>query len=211
MVEPDRGLSVIIPHVVHDIYAGKLDPGERQKLGEMRAFYEGSGDSQVFDEIQRLRAEVGTLEGWKAAKERTRQELAATPDDILEQLLERFAPFIKNLPPGSSRGHFMRDGVYLTAIFQDPDIQSADAVEVFVGMLAGMYHDIGTSVAERYHEAKRFSAHAEVGAHLFGEISKSLLGENLIKLTQYAIVAHTHYRGDRTVTKDGETSVVFLN
>lgn len=177
---------------------------DKVKLREIGSFYENAGDQIVFDHMEMLKREVGEIEGWKTTKELARKELAQVPDDILEQLLERFTPFIQSLPPGHSRGHFLRDSAYLTAIFQDPEIHNFDAVEVFVGMLGGVYHDVGNSVVGRYDEQRRLSGHAEVGAHLFGVTAKDLLGENLIKLTQLVIAGHTHYTKERTVSAHGE-------
>lgn len=205
MPEPLEPIASQPKNIINEIYSGSLSEQEKQRIYEIGKFYDGEGDPLAFDEVQALRNEIGSIEGWKAAKEKARQELAEVPDDVLEKLLERFAPLIKNLPPGHSRGHFLRDSAYLTSIFQDLDVQNYDAVEVLVGMLGGMYHDIGNSVIGRYDEPRRFSGHAEVGAHLFGLMAKDVLGENLVKMTQLAISAHTHYTKDRTVVKNGET------
>jgi len=193
------------PKIVQEIYRGSLSEPESQRILELRNYYAGEGDIVVYNDIQRLRQEVGTIEGWKQTKEKAREELKQVPGDILEKLLERFSPLIKNLPAGHSRGHFLRDTAYLTAIFQDNEISEHDSVEVFVGMVGGMYHDIGNSVADRYDEAKRFSGHAEIGSDIFGRTATGLLGENLIKMSKLVIAGHTHYLRDRIMTKGEQT------
>lgn len=190
--------------VIKGIYENPLSSSEKRVVDEKIKFYE-TGDREVFDTIQKVREEIGTIEGWKDVKEKARKELAEVPSDVLETLLEKFAPFTKNLPAGHSKGHFLRDTVNLSMIFQDPSIEEYDAVEIFVGMLGGMYHDIGNSVVDRYAEPRRFSGHAEIGAHLFGSVSGELIGENLRKMAQLAIAGHTHYTKDRVIEKDGES------
>lgn len=193
--------------LVQDIYAGVKSPEDQKKITDMKDFYE-KNDGVVVGEIEQLRTEVGSIEGWKQTKEKAKQELESVPPDVLERILKQFAPFIKNLPAGHSRGHFLRDTSYLSLIMHDTSVSNNDPVEIFVGLLGGMYHDIGNSVVDRYQEAKRFSGHAEIGAHLFGEVSKGLIGDNLRKLAQLTIAGHTHYLKDRTVVKGQETRTV---
>jgi hypothetical protein len=126
---------------------------------------------------------------------------------VLEQLLGRFSPYIRNLPTGHGKGHLLRDLVNLTTILQDPDISKYDSVEIFVGMIGGAFHDIGNSVITRHDEPQRFSGHAEVGAYLFGEVAADLLPENLRKMVQLSIAAHTHYLRPITITKGDESRV----
>lgn len=193
--------------LIQDIYTGVKSSEEQKLISGMKEFYERN-DTVVVGEIEQLRAELGNIEGWKSTKEKAKQELESVPSDVLERILKEFSPFIKNLPAGHSRGHFLRDTSYLSLIMHDSSIVNSDLVEIFVGLLGGMYHDIGNSVVDRYQEAKRFSGHAEIGAHLFGEVSKGLIGDNLRKMAQLAIAGHTHYLKDRTVTKGTETKTV---
>lgn len=193
--------------LVQDIYTGIRTPEDQKRISDMKEFYE-KNDTAVVGQIEQLRTEIGTIEGWKQTKEKAKQELESVPPDVLERILKQFSPFIKNLPSGHSRGHFLRDTSYLSLIMHDLSVANNDPVEIFVGLLGGMYHDIGNSVVDRYQEAKRFSGHAEIGAHLFGEVSKGLIGDNLRKLAQLAIAGHTHYLKDRTVVKGAETRTV---
>lgn len=159
-------------------------------------------DVQVFDHIYSVRDELErgyeTAEGWKEIKSLARQELSSLPNDAISMLYERFAPFIKALPSGHGEGHFARDLVNFTTLMADPQAKQlyGDEVEVAVGVFAGLFHDIGNSVVKRYDDAIRSAGHAEVGAYLFGEIAKDILPPNVLKLTQYAIAAHTHYPKD---------------
>ena len=94
--------------LVQDIYAGVKSPEDQKKITDMKDFYE-KNDGVVVGEIEQLRTEVGSIEGWKQTKEKAKQELESDPPDVLERILKQFAPFIKNLPAGHSRGHFLRD------------------------------------------------------------------------------------------------------
>lgn len=202
--QESRGMLPARTEVVREIYSNPLSTEDKKIVGERVKFYE-TGDEEVFDKVEKLREEVGAIEGWKKTKEKARDELGSVPSDVLERILERFSPFIKNLPAGHSKGHFLRDTVNLSMAFQDPSLANYDATEVFVGMFGAMFHDIGNSVVDRYAEQKRFSGHAEIGAHLFGEVSKGLIGDNLQKMVMLAIAGHTHYTKDRIVEKNGET------
>lgn len=203
---PEEQRSLVPPRteVVKEIYTNSVSSADKKVIDERAKFYE-TGDTQVFDSIQALREEVGTLDGWKKTKEKAQTEMSEVPPDVLESVLERFSPFIKNLPAGHSKGHFLRDTVNLSMAFQDSSIADYDATEVLVGLFGAMFHDIGNSVVDRYQEQKRFSGHAEVGAHLFGEVSKGLMGDSLRKMVMLAIAGHTHYTKDIVVTKEGES------
>jgi len=160
------------------------------------------GGVQLYEELRSSLQELDTDEGWKSVKEEARKELTQLPDSILETLLKRFSPYIKNLPAGHSKGHLFRDAIHLTGMFQDPSlqVQKIDEVELFTGIMAGMFHDIGNSIVNRYDDAKRLGAHAEVGSVLFGKIVGDILPPQLTKLSQYAIAAHTHYPSSQDVT-----------
>lgn len=116
---------------------------------------------------------------------------------------------METLPGGHSKNHVYRDFVNSLVINQDPWVKTLDDVEKFVGVIGGTFHDIGNSVVERYEETKRFAGHAEAGAFLFGKIAEDLLPPNLLKLSQFAIAAHTHYTRDigikRTVNGEEKT------
>lgn len=157
-------------------------------------------DEVVFESIQQLRTEVEPIDKWRAVKELARDELKDLPDNILEQLQEKFDPFIKVLPRGHGQGHVHRDFLHLATILADPELQTKDPVELIVGIIAGAYHDIGNSVVERYEDNIHAAAHAEVGAYLFGEIAGDSIPVHLTKLIQLAIAAHTKYK-QRTVKK----------
>lgn len=165
-------------------------------------------DLAVYENIASLRQEVEGQENWIKTKELAKQELERVPDDIFPRLFERLKPYLNTLPGGHSRKHVDRDFINSLLINQDPWVRNLDDVEKFVGVIGGTFHDIGNSVVGRYEETKRFAAHAETGAFLFGKIAQDLLPSNLLKLSQYAIAAHTHYTRDievkKTVNGEGE-------
>lgn len=179
-------------------------PKERPKnLQEYRQFFSSSeNDLAVFNSVDRLRKDVENLENWRETKKLAQQEIAGLPQYIMSVLINRFSIFADNLPAGHSRGHFERDLISSIIFQQDSYVGSLDNAERLVGILGGTFHDIGNSVVNRHEETKRFCSHAEVSAYLFGEIAKDIVPENLIKLVQFSIAAHTHYLKEIPVEVD---------
>ncbi|MBI4096599.1 MAG: hypothetical protein HY425_02670 [Candidatus Levybacteria bacterium] len=168
--------------------------GGPKNLQEYKQFFSSpENDLTAFHSVDKLRGDVESLRNWGKTKVLAEQEIADLPQDIMHILIDRFSAFIDNLPAGHSRGHFERDLISSIIFQQDPYVGSLDAVERLVGILGGTFHDIGNSVVNRHEETKRFCSHAEVSAYLFGEIAKDIIPENLMKLTQFSIAAHTHY------------------
>lgn len=167
-------------------------------------------DLAVYQNIFSLRQEVEKPEDWIKTKELAKQELKDIPEDIVPKLFERLEPYLNALPSGFSKKHITRGLVNSLIISQDPWVKNLDAAERFIGIIGGTFSDIGTSVVGRYGEAKRFSGHAEAGAFLFGQITEDLLPPNLLKLSQLAIAAHTHYTKNIEIkrTVDGKEEVI---
>lgn len=164
-------------------------------------FADDAVDEYVYDKIDNLRDQLEFIEHWKERKIKAHKEIDEIPANILGKLLAKFLPFITHLPTGHGPGHLSRDLIHLTTILHDEYIQQQDPVEVLVGLLAGIFHDIGNAVVERYDEPNHFAGHAEVGAYLFGMLAKDILPENILKLTQFAIASHTNYLKDIVITK----------
>ncbi|MCL5019076.1 MAG: HD domain-containing protein [Patescibacteria group bacterium] len=171
-----------------------------------RNYFQGEGDKKTFFWGESLRNGVEPLHKWIEVKEEAKRELQELPSDVIPKILGELGPYMELMPTGHSKGHANRDFISSMIALKDPEIEKMDDVEKIVGVLAGTFHDIGNSVVNRYEEPKRFAGHAEVGAYLFGELSKDLIPPNLLKLTQYAIAAHTHYIKDIVVTKREEDS-----
>jgi hypothetical protein len=182
-----------------------------KKPKEWSEFIESVGDEVVYFETQVLRHQVESIVDWKRTKEKAGKEVDSISADVIEQLLEEFVDFINELPAGHGRGHLYRDVVGITSLLHDPSLCSYDSVEVLVGILGGMFHDIGNSVVERYAERRNYSGHAEVGAYLFGVKASHLIPPHLLRLIQFVIAAHTHYLQDFVVVKKGKafTRVVY--
>lgn len=164
-------------------------------------------DFYVYEKINLLRQAVVSPENWIRTKELAKQELANVPENVIPQIFERLQPYLETLPGGHSKNHVNRDFISSVVFSNDPWVDNLDSVEKFVGIMGGTFHDIGNSVINRYEETKRFAGHAETGAFLFGEIAKDLLPPNLLKLSQFAITAHTHYTKDIPVTREGKTVI----
>ncbi len=181
-------------------------PSPNNEVIAWRKYFENDlADDATFVYIENLRAEVESLAQWKETKAKAHKELTDIPTTILDILIKRFAPFIKELPTGHGPGHLSRDLINLSIILQDPYIQQQSFVEIFVAILAGIFHDIGNAVIARYDEPDRFTGHAEVGAYLFGQLAGDIIPPNLLKLIQFAISSHTNYLKDLPITKEEGT------
>lgn len=188
-----------------DIMKGELSEQDKTMLKEKRTFYESlKGDESTIDAVNGLIAEVEPIDKWREVARKARVEIETLPPDILERVFKKATPYIKNLPAGHGKGHFLRDTINATLLLQDPAMSTYPPEEVMSGILAAMYHDIGNSVVNRYEEMNRFAAHGEVGAHLFGDIAKDVIPPNLLKMTQLSIAGHTHYRTDAVILRDSE-------
>ncbi|MBI4980240.1 hypothetical protein HZC30_01630 [Candidatus Woesearchaeota archaeon] len=113
--------------------------------------------------------------------------------------------------PGHSLGHLSRDYAHALTLVENLD---ADPKHLFIGGVAGVLHDVGNALVERFAESGRVVRHAEAGALLLGEafnykkINPLLdVGLNDAKriLMSYAVAAHTHYtRASEVKCADGE-------
>lgn len=162
-------------------------------------------DDATFVYIENLRAEVESLSQWKETKVKAQKELFDISISLLDILIKRFAPFIKQLSTCHGVGHLSRDLINLSIILKDPVMPQQPLVEIFVALIAGIFHDIGNAVIERYDESSRFAGHAEVGAYLFGQIAGDMIPPNILKLIQFAISSHTNYLQDIAITKEEGT------
>lgn len=104
---------------------------------------------------------------------------------------------IEKCPPGHDRGHIVRDilaGIVLA--LNDPFIKAAAfKSEIWAGIMAAAFHDIGNSIVFRYHDRKNKCGHGEIGAWLFFQIANEIdsMHRNIYLLAAHAIAAHTHY------------------
>ena len=162
-------------------------------------------DYVIYQYIENLRSEVEQIEDYRKIKAKAKMEIEALPDNAIAQLFQKALPFINALPTAHSKGHCARDLVNLTVILHDPKTISYDDMEIIVGILAGIFHDIGNSIIERDEENERFTLHAEVSAWIFGKLAKNIIPPNILKLTQFAIAAHTNFETLRKKTKSGIT------
>lgn len=190
--------------MVEDV--GKQTPQKDGKIptnvAEWRNYLSSpEADLAVYKNIVSLRQEVEKPEDWIRTKELAKRELQSVPENTIPSIFERLKPYLETLPGGHSKNHVYRDFINSLLINQDPWVKSLDDVEKFVGVMGGTFHDIGNSVVGRYEETKRFAGHAEAGAFLFGKMAEDLLPPNLLKLSQFAIAAHTHYTRDIEIKK----------
>ncbi len=190
--------------VVAEIFLYGLTPKEREDVKDVQTKIidpSDLGGQKLEQDLRQELSELDTPEGYEETKRLARGELRLLPPDFLEQILEHFKELVKNLPAGHSKGHFLRDTINLLGILRDPKFdEKIDEVELLVGIVAGVFHDIGNSIVDRYKDKSRIGAHAEVGAVVFGKYAKGVIPPNLTKLIKYAIAAHTNYSRDGNVT-----------
>lgn len=97
--------------------------------------------------------------------------------------------------PGHGPGHMARDAANAVSLLSKIE---ADPRHIFIGLMAGVLHDVGCALVDRYADKTRAIRHAEVGAILIDNVL--CLNHSTIELSQaerqlicYAIAAHTHY------------------
>lgn len=118
-------------------------------------------------------------------------------------LLSKVDSAVRKGSPGHDFGHSRRDVLAALALASDKNVQTYQPAEIVAGMIAGMFHDLGTSFVARYKDNEWVAGHAEDGAYRFYTMTEGgLLEENLRLLVSYAIASHTHYLKD-IPCKDG--------
>ncbi len=177
----------------------QLAISNKEKIDSLREFtVSPDGQETMINFVESLRSEVGNRSGWEAVCRQAEAEISLYPvtDEVLNKLNQSFSVFIDRMPPGHDRGHLSRDllaSLYLYGSTRNNISYKSDAT---AGLLAGIYHDIGTAIIPRYQDNKYGAGHAETGSYLFWQISEGLIDENTRKLACYAIAAHTHYLND---------------
>lgn len=96
------------------------------------------------------------------------------------------------IEPGHGVGHLIRDYVNAVNLLSHFEARPAD---IFVGIVAGILHDAGCAVIERYKESQRAVKHAEAGALLLDKVTRNLgvLSEDERLAIVWSIASHTHY------------------
>jgi len=95
--------------------------------------------------------------------------------------------------PAHGAGHMIRDYVNALRLARHLKI---DAPNLFIGLVAGVFHDVGCMVFPRYEEGRHVARHAEAGAFLLDTIFQShSLGLSRAErmLIEYGVAAHTNY------------------
>lgn len=169
---------------------------QQEKIKSLKEFVTSpEGQEKLVSFIENLKSEVGNREGWINTCQKADQELQKKPvnEQVVDNINKKFEVFVNQMPPGHDKGHFSRD--LLTSIVLHDSLKDKVAFksESAAGLLAGAFHDIGTSIIPRYQDNKYGAGHGETGAYLFWQISEGLISENTRKLVAYSIAAHTHY------------------
>lgn len=113
--------------------------------------------------------------------------------------------------PGHGPGHLARDAANAVSLLSKIE---ADPRHIFIGLMAGVLHDVGCALVDRYADKTRAVRHAEVGAmvvnHVLGLNHSAIkLSEAERQLVCYAIAAHTHYLKSTEVTRaDGQVRTI---
>lgn len=175
---------------------------QSEKIKSLREYaVSPEGQREMITFIENLKSEVGNQKAWEKTCILSEAELSEHPinEETIKKFNSIFSTYIDQTPPGHDKGHLYRDllaSIYLNHSTKDQICYQSDAS---AGLLAGIYHDIGTSIIPRYQDKKFGVGHAETGSFLFWQVSEGILGENTRKLVSYAIAAHTHYLNDINV------------
>jgi len=123
-------------------------------------------------------------------------EAFARSADSIKQILSELVSGgmnFSNADPGHGLGHFVRDCLNAMRL---ADRLDADPKDIFIGILAGIFHDIGCAFVNRYDEPKRLIRHAEAAALILNgvfELNGCGLNQAEQLLVEYSVAAHTHY------------------
>lgn len=167
-----------------------------EKINSLKEYVTSTeGQEHITDFIDNLKTELGSKEGWLATCQKAEVEYQSLPvtEQTLNQLSRVFDNYVGQMPPGHDKGHYSRDFLTSIVLFDSLKDKAAFQSEAAAGLLAGSFHDVGTSIIPRYQDNKYGAGHGETGAYLFSEISEGILGENTRKLVAYSIAAHAHY------------------
>lgn len=94
-------------------------------------------------------------------------------------------------------GHSYRDVLGVLAILaRDPMSEKMYPNEAVAAIIAGMLHDLSTSIKPRYEDNIWECGHAEVGAWLLYQLFHDLIPEHVLLLACYSVAAHTHQLND---------------
>ncbi len=111
--------------------------------------------------------------------------------------------------PAHGVGHLIRDYIHTLTLVENLD---AHPKHLFVGGIAGMLHDTGCCLVERFNESGKRIKHAEAGALLFDYVTEQVssgLNDAERTIISHAIAAHAHYRQSEIVTgSNGKKYVV---
>jgi hypothetical protein len=112
-----------------------------------------------------------------------------------------------NAEPGHSTGHCARD--YLNGIRLAKNVD-AEPVDIMIGLIAGVMHDLAVAIIDRWQEGTRVVRHAEAAAIIALEVARDLRWhDDLAMLVAYSIAAHTHYLKEQIVDcADGVTRTI---
>lgn len=167
-----------------------------QKIKSLQEFVTSpEGQKDIVNFVENLKTELGSKEGWLNTCQKAQEEYKTMPvtEQTFNQLSSVFDTYVNQMPPGHDKGHYSRDLLTSIVLFDSLKNKAAFQSEAAAGLLAGTFHDIGTSVIPRYQDNKYGAGHGETGAYLFWETSDGILGENMRKLVTYSIAAHAHY------------------
>ena len=167
-----------------------------QKIKSLREYVTApEGQKDIVNFVENLKTELGSHEGWLNTCHKAEMEYQAMPltDQTFDQLSQVFNTYVDQMPPGHDKGHYSRDLLTSVVLFDSLKDKVAFQSEAAAGLLAGTFHDVGTSIIPRYQDNKYGAGHGETGAYLFWESSEGLLGGNMRKLVAYSIAAHAHY------------------
>lgn len=174
----------------------KINISPQEKINSLREYVTApEGQKEIVNFVENLKTELGSRAGWLDTCQKAQAEYQVTPvtEKTIEQLSTVFNTYVDQMPPGHDKGHYSRDLLTSVVLYDSLKDKVAFQAEAASGLLAGTFHDIGTSIIPRYQDNKYGAGHGETGAYLFWEMSEGVIGENIRKLVAYSIAAHAHY------------------
>jgi hypothetical protein len=173
-------------------------------IQQLRELFEGKSE----DENERS---AHLLKVWKQKKAMILTQSVAPSDTLVAMLLAECGRvgLLDTLPAGHGPEHFLSEMRDIHRFVCATELDFIDDLERTIALCAGLLHDIGNAVVDRYAEQTNFTSHAEAGAWVLERVTTHIfaLSPDMTQLIQYAMAAHTHYLKSITKTRNGNTFV----
>ncbi len=140
-----------IVKIVTGIYTTEPTDSEKESIkftSDRILNYGDIGGVKLYNDLRASFNDQGldTVSGWSTIREKARLELLHIKPSLLSELLSSGSRYIRSLPAGHSKGHFLRDAIHLTGILQDPLYQEKKIDEIEVNFIDSFSESVGSVV-----------------------------------------------------------------